>query len=150
MKKFVFISLMMIWSISCKKKNNSSTTISEKMAVQNCYLYAKNKDTTAVSLTINGTFVSGKMHWNPYEKDGAVGTLKGTIKNDTIVAEYAYMIEGNNQLEEKVFVIKDENLQELFGDMTELNGKMMIKNPKTAVVKNLLTKTSSCTYQFPN
>ena len=85
-----------------------------------CFLKAENRDTTRVSLLVNGTKVSGEMIWNPYEKDGAVGILTGT-KNASGEFEllYDYMIEGNKQTEAKVMKIENSRLLIKTGELED-------------------------------
>jgi hypothetical protein len=88
-----------------------------------CFLSALNKDSTMISLTITGNKVNGTMHWQPYEKDGSVGTLMGTKNaNGEMDLLYDYIIEGNRQTETKVMKIE--------------NGKLMIKNGELVDANN--------------
>ena len=149
---------------SCKKttdtENVASTiatdsianqTVEQLIAATNCYLWAVNNDSTLVSITIDKqNNVSGKMHWNPYQKDGAIGTLSGKKSNDTIIATYDYMIEGNKQSEEKIFIQRLDKLEELSGPLEDKFGKMVIKDLKKAKINNTLLKVDCNTIKFPN
>ena len=117
----------------------AGTTASETTGKQ-CFLAAKNRDTTRVSLTIEGDKVTGEMIWNPYQKDGAKGTLTGTKTGNTITADYNYMIEGNQQQEEKLFVLEGNKLLEKGGPLTDKAGKMVLTNPAKATTRTTLTK----------
>ncbi|MEO0059855.1 MAG: hypothetical protein RLZZ312_1502 [Bacteroidota bacterium] len=173
MKKFLFLTVISIF-ISCKKTSTVDDILKTKAGDSTdkiesesplkidtakivlpakrteCFVFAKNKDTTAVELTFDRNKINGKMHWNPFEKDGAVGTLDGSLENDTIVAVYSYMIEGNNQKEEKVFVYNNNNLIELSGPLKETRGIMSTTNKKTATSKIVLLKIANGAYKFPN
>ena len=133
---------------SPKKIDATKTTLPRKRT--ECFVFAKNKDTTAVELTFDGDIINGKMHWNPLQKDGAVGTLDGTFKNDTLVVVYSFMIEGNSQKEEKIFVYNKKTLTELVGALYDNNGVMTIKNKKSVTLRNILVKTENFKYKFPN
>ena len=151
MKK-VILSILIFSALSACKKNETANadnkTLIDSTATKNitktaatlCFEFSKNKDTTAVSLTIEANNqVSGKMRWHPFEKDGAIGVLNGTKNGDTITADFDYIIEGNKQLEEKVFVLKNNELFELIGELEDKKGKLIIKDLKKATVRNTLT-----------
>jgi len=73
-------------------KNNTTATDTSR-----CFLLTEgknNKDTTTVELAIKNDRVTGEMIWLPYEKDKRKGTLKGTIKDDSIHAVWSFMQEG--------------------------------------------------------
>lgn len=98
-----------------------------------CFEYIFNKkDITTVQLVVKGDNITGDMHWHPYEKDGAHGTLKGVKKGDVITADYAYMIEGSNQMEEVIFKLEGDKLSKLVGELTEKGEKLVIKDPSKA------------------
>ena len=94
-------------AIGDTKPTNGSTTTDGRF----CFMSALNKDTTTVQFVIVGDKVSGNMRWNPYQKDGAKGTLSGSKKsNDELELVYDYMIEGNQQTETKIMKIEKGEL----------------------------------------
>jgi hypothetical protein len=95
-----------------------------------CYVHAEGRDTSFIVLTINGASVVGLKGWEPWETDGARGSLVGTISGDTITAIFNYMIEGSIQAEEVMFRLADGKLLEGSGELKD--GKILtIKNKKT-------------------
>lgn len=123
----------------------SATNISKANETNRlCFIETFGKDSTLVSISINGDVVEGEMRWIPYEKDGAVGTLKGKKVGDIITADYNYVIEGSEQLEEKVFVLKGNKLQIKEGELEDKNGKLVMKFPEKAKVTSTLSQTD-CT-----
>jgi hypothetical protein len=52
------------------------------------------QDTTAVNILINGDKVTGKMSWQPKEKDKRKGTIDGTLKGNSIKALWSFKQEG--------------------------------------------------------
>ena len=89
MKKVVYSLLLITNLIACNTSQNDAAKIdalkadsiatnSVNKTIESCYLFAQNKDTTTVNLAINSNKISGKMHWNPWQKDGAIGNLTGT------------------------------------------------------------------------
>ena len=163
MKKIVLTLALLVTLASCKKTETTTipeptdavsgavTTTQTPVSETRCFLSALKKDSTSISLTIgNDNVVTGRMHWNPNEKDGAIGTLTGKKMNDTIVADYDFMIEGNKQMEEKVFVLSGDKLYELMGQMDDKSGKMIIKDLKKAKVRSVLSIVDCATLKFPN
>jgi hypothetical protein len=83
------------------------------------------------------------MAWEPWEKDGARGELVGTLDGNTITADWNYIIEGNEQAEEKVFVLEDDMVGEMTGELTEgEGGKLVLKDPEQAKIGTYLKKTA--------
>lgn len=106
-----------------------------------CFEEKIGKDITTVKLAINGDVVTGEMEWLPYEKDGAVGTLKGKKVGDEIIVDYDYVIEGSNQSEEKIFKLDGEKLLVKEGELTEdKSGKLIMKDPTGAKFSQTLLK----------
>jgi hypothetical protein len=96
-----------------------------------CFVFAEGRDTSFISISIEGTTVTGLKSWAPWEKDGGHGSLKGTISGDTITAIFDYMIEGSIQAEEVMFRLVDGKLLEGSGSLTEFGKILKIKNKKT-------------------
>ncbi|MEO6328835.1 MAG: hypothetical protein ABIO55_07880 [Ginsengibacter sp.] len=117
--------------VSTDKKDTSyqNKNITETLVLlPGCYTWAVKRDTAAMKLDIAGNKVTGELRYNWYEKDRSVGTLKGIIKNDLIVAEYTFQSEGMTSVREVVFKIKDKSLVEGFGDYNTGSDTMRFKN----------------------
>ncbi len=112
----------------------------DEQQVELCFLEVVGQDSTIVNLGIVGSEVTGEMFWRPFEKDGATGTLKGKIVENTITADYAYTIEGSEQVEEKIFVLYEDRLVEKSGPLEDKNGKLVMKDPATATDGAVLKK----------
>jgi hypothetical protein len=139
---------------SCQTKTDSQTqtpadTVATTEAVvpqKLCFLLTegdKNQDSTKVSLTIDGTDVTGDMAWLPYEKDGAIGTIKGTKEGDIIKGTYSYTIEGSEQTEEVEFKLENDQLLKKEGELTEKvanSGNLIFKDSSKDVFKTILKK----------
>lgn len=96
-----------------------------------CYLFAEGKDSTSVSLVIaaDGS-VSGTYDWQPWEKDGAHGTVSGKKEGDLLQLIYDYTIEGSNQQQEMVFKLTGDQLAEGEGELVDSEGGLLkIKDP---------------------
>ncbi len=111
----------------------TSTTTKEESLLSSqpqCYERQTTEDRTLIKLTQqeNGV-VEGDYLWQPVQSDGAYGTLKGTIKNGLIYADYNFSIEGSNQIEEMVFKLNKTTLVEGVGELiTTPKGKSVIKD----------------------
>lgn len=155
-KPFIFLAIvsLSIAFLSCQnqtKKDGGSDNQSEvkdTTVVNNgpfCFLYAENRDTTYVSLMIDGTKVSGEMTWQPYEKDGARGTLNGTkLDSGELELMYTYMIEGNNQTETKVMKIDGDRLLIKVGELLDPknDGNLVYKDVNQASYTEILQKVA--------
>lgn len=108
-----------------------------------CFLRAEGKDSTTASITIaaDGT-VTGSFDWQPWEKDGAHGTLTGKQEGDLLKVTYDYTIEGSNQQEEKVFKLAGDQLMEGEGELTEGEGGILKIKDATKLTWNPLTKVA--------
>jgi hypothetical protein len=150
--KFIAIIFLFLAFLSCQnqgKKDNGSETqtgVIDSTGVDKgpfCFVYAENKDTTYVSLMIDGTNVTGEMTWQPYEKDGARGTLSGNkTENGELALNYAYTIEGSNQTETKVMKIDGDRLLIKVGELSDPNndGNLVYKDVTQATYTEVLQK----------
>jgi hypothetical protein len=95
-----------------------------------CFMSALNKDTTRISLSVKGDKVEGTKVWRPFEKDGAIGTLKGTRSGNTLNTVYSYTIEGSKQSETIRFMLNGDKLTQAKGELEDLksNGNMTYKD----------------------
>jgi Prokaryotic membrane lipoprotein lipid attachment site len=108
-----------------------------------CFLKTENRDSTIITLNIANGKVTGEMTWNPYQQDGAVGTLTGTKNaNGEFDLVYDYMIEGNHQTEDKVMKIENDKLLIKQGELIDPknDGNMKFKDLGKAVFSEILTK----------
>lgn len=122
---------------SCNSSHNSNT--SEESTTANtsvnhlsgayCYRYVKNKDSITLQISIAGTNVTGKLKYNLYEKDANNGTISGTLKNDTLIADYTFTSEGKQSVRQVAFLLTDSSAKEGYGEMEEKNNKMVFINP---------------------
>lgn len=155
MKKIVLYCSFILALGACKSKNTETTQTTEPTTANAdtvatataptetlCFEEKVGKDLTTVRITIEGNKVTGKMEWLPWEKDQARGTLLGEKKGNEIVADYEYMIEGSNQLEEKVFVLEGDKLLVKSGELEDKNGKLVMKNPGKATIGQTLVKVA--------
>jgi hypothetical protein len=96
-----------------------------------CYAYIKNRDTVTLSYTIAGNTIAGELSNNLFEKDKNSGQINGTIKGDTILADYTAKGEGVISVRQVAFLKKGNQLLQGYGDTEEKGGKMIFTNPHT-------------------
>ncbi len=159
-KAISFVALMVVTLVSCNKTKQEDTTtqgtettidvakagVVDVVAIDGkfCFLSATNRDTTKVSLNIVGNNVTGTMVWNPYQKDGAVGTLSGTKNaNGEMDLVYNYTIEGSQQTETKVMKIQNDELFIKKGQLIDPknDGNLMYKDVAKAMFSEKMTKS---------
>ena len=111
-----------------------------------CFLKAENKDSTIVRVNfLSDTDIRGEMIWNPWQKDGATGLLKGKLNaNKEMELVYDYTIEGSRQTETKIMKIEGDKLLIKQGELIDPknNGNLVFKDVSKAVYKTVLTKTT--------
>ncbi len=149
MLRFLTFFALALTVLACQPKakpaedetsEETETTIADGTT---CYLYSEGPDSTFLTLTIDGTDVTGFMAWQPWEKDGARGELVGTLDGNTITADWNYIIEGSEQSEEKVFVLEEDMVGEMTGELTEAEGgKLVLKDPEHAKIGTYLKKAA--------
>jgi len=83
----------------------------------------KQQDLTSVKLVIDEDNVSGTMQWQPFEKDGSNGTLKGIKKGAEMFLTYDYLIEGSRQKEDMVFKLAGDTLYRKVGPLKEISSE---------------------------
>jgi hypothetical protein len=92
------------------------------------YVMVEGRDTHFVKLIIAGKQVTGLMSWEPYQSDGARGSLTGIMKDSIVTAVFLYMIEGSVQEEEKMFVKRGKTLVEAVGPLKEVRKVLILKD----------------------
>ena len=108
-----------------------------------CYQFTKNGDTTSCQLTVNdaGDF-NGYYGWIPSEKDSRLGILTGknNFGNDTLVANFKYIQEGEVSTETLLFVKSGDKLINLVSTVFDKNGNMVMTNKKKLKAGDTLSK----------
>lgn len=123
-----------------------STATTTEISGDYCFLKAENKDSTTVRIRVlSSDDIRGEMIWNPYEKDGAVGTLTGKMNaNNEMELMYSYTIEGNQQSEAKVMKIENNQLLIKAGELIDPknNGNLILKDASKASYAEVLKATN--------
>jgi hypothetical protein len=156
MKKMVFAlaTLMAAGTMACNSGSEApkdeTTVVADTATVQApdanapqtmCFRKTFNQDTTTVKLTLKGDTVEGTMVWQPWQKDGGRGTLKGLRDaNGEMNLMYDYMIEGVKQTETKIMKLDGDKLLVKVGELQDLknDGNLTFKDVTKAVYKDTL------------
>ena len=134
MRNLFFATILISVFFSCKKEAESTTVTPEIKPIEvslseACYIGIFNKDTVSVRLSFKDSLVvTGDLTYKLYEKDENQGTLSGTIKGDTLIADYTFTSEGVSSVRQVAFLRKDNILMEGFGEVIDTKGKMVFKD----------------------
>jgi len=121
MKK-ISSGLFVLVLLACN--NNSANTTEEKKDSEQavpvivvsstdfsgCYRKVLKRDTILLQLQQSGDSVSGTMSFDNYQKDSSSGTVKGSVKKDTVVLWYTFFSEGMHSVMEIVLQKTEDGL----------------------------------------
>ena len=136
-RKLILLLVIAALLIACKKEEKPEIPkcdLPAKESLSNssaCYSYIKNKDTIQANLILQSGKVSGDLIYKLFEKDKNTGAITGTMKGDTLYANYTFMSEGASSIREVAFLRKNSRLIEGYGDMEAVSGKMVFKDKKS-------------------
>ncbi|MDQ6890090.1 MAG: hypothetical protein M3Z56_07425 [Bacteroidota bacterium] len=140
--KTTFFSLLAA-TILAGACNNSSQKTTDKTSAEDttkssktynagittsCFTGITGKDTVHLKIDMANKVVKGELSYKRFEKDNNTGTIAGTMKGDTLLADYTFMSEGKQSVRQVVFLIKDTAAIEGYGEVEERNNKMVFKN----------------------
>lgn len=109
-------------------KDSSGNQPPVKTSTENCYRYIGNNDTVILKITESNGAVSGTLMYNYFEKDKNTGTIKGEMKGDLLVAEYAFHAEGMESVRAVAFKKMGKNFMEGYGESEMKDGKDVFKD----------------------
>ena len=152
MKQIFALSIIVLLVSACNNNSAEQTTdpnvTEEKKIVteeHSCYVYTSAKDTVNLHLKISGNIVTGDLKYNYFAKDKNTGTLQGSMKGDTLFADYKFMSEGTESIREVAFLKTATDFVEGYGEVEEKNGKVIFKNTSNLNFNNsLLLKKVAC------
>lgn len=111
--------------ISCKKERVVQTTptvTEEKKSMQpktECYTYDANGNLIELQLHYDTDSISGTLNYALADKDSNIGTFKGKLVNNVLIAEYTFQSEGMESVRQVAFQLIGDKLIEGYGDMIE-------------------------------
>ncbi|HEY8512804.1 MAG TPA: hypothetical protein VIL31_12680 [Cyclobacteriaceae bacterium] len=109
-----------VLSAACSGSRNEGSE-----AIFSCYSYATPDDSVMLRLNQKGDEVEGELTYYLKEKDANRGTLVGTMKDDTLFAEYTFQSEGVTSIREVAFIRRGDALVEALGEVEERDGKFV-------------------------
>lgn len=106
----------------------STVTNTSQTDFSGLYNYQQNGDTITLQLTVDGTKASGNLLYALNEKDRNSGSFVGEIKDGVLLANYTFSSEGILSERQIAFKLTDTSAVEGYGDVQEINGKMVFKD----------------------
>lgn len=147
MKPYLFyLFCICILVVACNPKSTDQSTNGTKEspgdAVNNdkpasqgneteCFRYFGNKDSVYLQLSEVYGMMTGMLLIKNDQKDKNLGTLQGKMIGDILLAEYSFKSEGKVSVRQVAFRKKGDDYIEGFGDVQDVNGKTLFKDPKT-------------------
>ncbi|HEU4632993.1 MAG TPA: hypothetical protein VFS22_03350 [Flavisolibacter sp.] len=136
--KFPFFFLLINMMAACNNSNDnvgkyggpetpdSSTTLAADLT--GCYRKVLQRDTVLLQLQQTGDSVSGAMHFDNYQKDSSKGTIKGSVKKDTVIVWYDFFSEGMHSVMEIVLLKTENGLVRAAGPMETKGDSALFQN----------------------
>ena len=136
--KIVTVAIICGALFSCKnaEKSSSANEINSDALpippkeITECYQYIRSKDTVQATLVIAGVVVSGDLDYKLFGKDKNSGKINGSMRGDTLIANYTFNSEGMESVREVAFLKINKTLIEGYGASELKNGKMVFKEIK--------------------
>ncbi|HLR37667.1 MAG TPA: hypothetical protein VK084_06460 [Chitinophagaceae bacterium] len=145
MKKLLILAGLGLLLAACNSNPKSSNSKNNKdkanaiTSESECFASLTQQDSIWLQLKISSNDVTGTLIYHLYEKDKNEGTLQGTLKGDTIIADYTFRSEGQTSVREVAFLLKKGSVIEGFGNMEMQDKKMEFKNRKNIDFSNGIT-----------
>lgn len=126
MKKSVLFLFILFGILSCKKNEQETTPVSSeavtegvknKVLYNECYVYYSGGNKILLQFSKTEKGITGNLNYALTEKDANSGTFSGSMRGDTLVADFTYSSEGKTSVREIVFLRKDDEFLEGFGDV---------------------------------
>lgn len=138
MKKILYCFGAIALLSACTKKTEkieSNDTVTSKITnssqtdFSGMYNYQENGTTVTLQLTVDGNKASGNLMYALKEKDRNSGTFIGEIKDGILLADYTFSSEGVLSERQVTFKLTNTSAIEGYGEVEEINGKMVFKDP---------------------
>jgi len=79
-----------------------------------CYLNVTGKDSIFLKTEIFPNVVTGTLKYKFFEKDNNYGEIDGTLRGDTLIADYKFMSEGVQSVRKVMFLITGSAATEIY------------------------------------
>ena len=142
MKLIILLSTACIM-LSCNNQPADEKSADKPVADNplHCYSYINNKDTVVLKTISVGTYVTGTLVYNLYEKDKNKGTIQGYMKGMLLIADYTFNSEGVSSVRQVVFKKTEKGFTEGYGDIVDKDGKTSFKNLDSLNFENSILLT---------
>jgi hypothetical protein len=115
--------------VETKEQAGEPQATPEGAPATSCYQYANQGDTVKLNLIhINKDVTTGTLIYRLKEKDANTGTLRGSMRGDLFVGDYAFTSEGTMSTRQVAFKKTGNAFVEGYGESVEENGVMKFKN----------------------
>lgn len=137
MKKILYCFGAIVLLTACTKKTQkiesndpvtSTVTNSTQTDFSGLYNYQQNGDTITLQVTVDDTKATGNLMYALNEKDRNSGSFVGEIKDGILLADYTFSSEGVLSERQIAFKLTDASATEGYGDVQEINGRMVFKD----------------------
>lgn len=134
MKKILYCFGAIVLLSACTQKtenketDTSIVTNTSQTDFSGLYNYQQNGDTITLQLTVDGTKANGNLLYALNEKDRNSGSFVGEIKDGVLLANYTFSSEGVLSERQIAFKLTDTSAIEGYGDVQEINGKIVFKD----------------------
>lgn len=108
--------------------SDTATAATTSASNTSCYAFQSPTDTVLLTLGTATPNVSGNLVYAYSGKDKNSGTITGTMKGDTLLADYTFLSEGKSSVRQVAFLKKGDGFVEGYGDSKMEGGKMVFKN----------------------
>ena len=93
-----------------------------------CYRKVLQRDTVLLQIQQVGDSVSGTMSFDNYQKDSSRGTVRGSVRKDTIVLWYDFFSEGMQSVMEIILKKTEDGLVRATGPFEAKGDTSLFKN----------------------
>lgn len=161
MKAKLLVALSVLFAIGCQQKEKDTTVDTPTTTTEITENVPKGKECflkviegqaeggitirDSVSFTIEYTdtdSISGTYLWRPYEKDKKTSQYKGILHKNMGKVIATSNQEGKEFTEDLIFILKDDKLSLLFGEMTQGKDNIWHYKDTTATSSQILDKVS--------
>ncbi|MFT3978821.1 MAG: hypothetical protein QM687_17410 [Ferruginibacter sp.] len=105
-----------------------SVTADLPSATTACFAQQNLNDSIELSLKIEGNKASGSLNYLFKDKDSNRGTIEGTMKGDTLIADYTFNSEGVSSVRQVAFLVQADKATEGYADLEQKDGKLIFKD----------------------
>ena len=110
------------------KEEVKQDTVKKDEPTVTCYQYAAAGDTIRLTMLHTGANINGMLLYKLKEKDMNVGTIKGLMRGDVLVADYTFKSEGTESTRQVAFKKTGNSFVEGYGESVNVNGVEKFKD----------------------